>query len=155
MDNEEKMLSIVNALAKAKSKQDIAGALAIYHPEVELISPSFNSHARSRREVGQELTLFFSLFPDYEVEIEQYATKDKILLSTGQVKVTPNIAGKECAQITLPVFIEFHFKDNLIAKEVFSLDAGIICRKAGITADDLANATRAIYKKIKLSEQSS
>jgi len=43
MNNETDMLSLVTKLAKVKSEQNILAALAIYHPEIELASPSFNA----------------------------------------------------------------------------------------------------------------
>ena len=144
MIDKSKMLSLVSELAKVKSEQDTLAALAIYHSEIELVSPSFNALATGSEQVEQQLKVFFSLFPDYEVSIEQQAVNEDVLLATGQVWVTPNIPGKECSRIQLPVFIEFHFRDKRISKEVFYLDAGMVCKKAGITPQDLTNATRAI-----------
>ncbi len=140
--NESKMLSLVGDLARVKSEQNIEAALGIYHPDIELLSPSFNALAMGGEQVAQQLKVFFSLFPDYEVAIEQQAINENVLLATGQVWITPNIQGKTCPRIQLPVFIEFHFRDNKVSKEVFYLDAGMVCKKAGITANDLANATK-------------
>ena len=142
MMNKSKMISLVSELARVKSGQDTVAALAIYHPDIELVSPSFNALARGSEQVAQQLNVFFSLFPDYQVSIEQQAVNEDVLLATGQVWVTPHIPGKQCPRIQLPVFIEFHFRENRISKEVFYLDAGMVCKKAGITAQDLANATR-------------
>ena len=142
MMTESKMLSLVSELARVKSEQDVVAALGIYHPDIEMLSPSFNAVAKGSEQVAQQLTVFFSLFPDYEVAIEQQAINENVLLATGQVCITPNIPGKKCPRIQLPVFIEFHFRDNKISKEVFYLDAGLVCKKSGITADDLKNATR-------------
>lgn len=142
MINESKMLSLVSELAKVKSEQNILAALAIYHPEIEMVSPSFNAFATGSDEVEQQLNVFFCLFPDYEVSIEQQAVNKNVLLATGQVWMTPNIPGKECPRIQLPVFIEFHFREYRISKEVFYLDAGLVCKKAGIIPEDLAVATR-------------
>jgi len=142
MINEAKMLSLVTELADVKSRQDIAAALAIYHPDIELISPSFNSDIKGGVDVGQQLAVFFKLFPDYEVSLDQYAANEKVMLATGQVSVTANIPGKNCPRIQLPVFIEFHFHESRISKEVFYLDAGLVCKKSGITPEDLANATK-------------
>jgi len=142
MINESKMLSLVSDLARVKSGQNVVAALGIYHPDIEMVSPSFNAVATGSEQVAQQLKVFFSLFPDYEVAIEQQAINGSVLLATGQVFITPNIPGKTCPRIQLPVFIEFHFRDNKISKEVFYLDAGMVCKKAGITVDDLASATR-------------
>jgi len=136
------MLSLVSELAKAKSEQNILAALAIYHPEIEIVSPSFSAVAKGREAVAQQLNVFFSLFPDYEVSLEQHAVNENVMLATGQVAVTANIPGRECPRIRLPVFIEFHFRENRISKEVFYLDAGMVCKKSGIAPDHLAEATR-------------
>jgi len=141
MSNEAKLLSIVNELAKVKSEQNILAALSIYHPEIELVSPSFNAHAKGSEEVELQLNVFFSLFPDYEVSLEQHAIDDNVMLATGQVWVTLNIPGKDCPRIQLPVFIEFHFIEDRISKEVFFLDAGMVCKKSGVTPEELAHAT--------------
>ncbi len=98
MMNESKMLSLVSDLARVKSGQDVVAALGIYHPDIEMLSPSFNAIAKGSEQVAQQLTVFFSLFPDYEVAIEQQATNGNVLLATGQVWITPNIAGKKCPQ---------------------------------------------------------
>ncbi len=145
MINESKMSSLVSDLARVKSGQNVVAALDIYHPDIEMLSPSFNAVATGSEQVAQQLKVFFSLFPDYEVAIEQQAISGNVLLATGQVYITPNIPGKTCPRIKLPVFIEFHFRDNKISKEVFYLDAGLVCKKAGITADDLASATRTFH----------
>jgi len=145
MINESKMLSLVSDLARVKSRQNVVAALGIYHPDIEMVSPSFNAVATGSEQVAQQLKVFFSLFPDYEVAIEQQAINGNVLLATGQVYITPNIPGKTCPRIQLPVFIEFHFRDNKISKEVFYLDAGMVCKKAGITVEELASATRTFH----------
>jgi len=141
MGNEAKMLSLVNELAKVKSEQNILAALAIYHPEIELVSPSFNAHAKGSEEVELQLNVFFSLFPDYEVSLEHHAINGNVMLATGQAWVTLKIPDKDCPRIQLPVFIEFHFHEDRISKEVFYLDAGMVCKKSEVTPEELAHAT--------------
>ena len=142
MIDESKMLALVTELAKVKSEQNILAALAIYHAEVEMVAPSFNAVAKGSEEVEQQLKVFFSLFPDYEISLEQYAVNGDLMLATGQVWVTLNIPGKPCPRIQLPVFIEFHFREQRISKEVFYLDAGMLCAKSGVSPQDLVHATR-------------
>jgi len=139
--NEERMLALVSQLAEVKSEQNILAALSIYHEDIELISPSFQSSAKGSVEVQKQLEIFFSLFPDYSVALEQYAVNKQLMLATGQVSLSANIPGKKCPTITLPVFIEFHFQADRIIKEVFYLDAGLICEKSGITPEDLQQAS--------------
>ncbi len=143
-----KMHALVNELAKAKGEQNVSAALAIYHPDVELVSPSFNGVAKGREAVEQQLKVFFSLFPDYQVSLEQQAINGHVMLATGQVRVTLNVPGKGCPQIQLPVFIEFHFHEGRISKEVFYLDAGMVCKKSGVTPKELAQATKILQEKL-------
>lgn len=140
MNDENKMTALAAALAKAKSEQNIQAALAIYHPEAEMIAPSFGAVAKGAREIEHQLYLFFCLFPDYSVELEQHAVNGNVMLATGTVTATLNVQGKSCAPIALPVFIEFHFRENRISKEVFNLDLGMVCRESGVTPEQLASA---------------
>jgi ketosteroid isomerase-like protein len=142
--NQTTALSLVTELARVKSQQDIAAALEIYHRDVEIISPSFNAHAKGQAEVVQQLQLFFGLFPDYSVSLDQHAVNGNVLLATGQVSVTLNAQNKVCPCIQVPVFIEFHIRDERIAKEVFYLDAGLVCKKSGVSAEELTQATKAL-----------
>ncbi len=141
MSNEAKMLSLVSDLANVKSEQNILAALAIYHPEIELLSPSFNAHAKGSEEVKQQLNVFFSLFPDYDVTLDQHAINGNVMLATGQAWITLTIPEKKCPRIQMPVFIEFHFHEDRISKEIFFLDAGMVCKKSGVTPKELAQAT--------------
>lgn len=149
MNDETRMLALASELVKVKSEQNILAALSIYHPDAVLESPSFGAVARGSEEIELQLNIFFSLFPDYAVELEQYAIRGNVMLSTGKVSVTLNIPDKSCPRIELPVFVEFQFQDNRIIKEVFFLDAGMVCRKSGVTPEELADATRSyeIWKK--------
>ncbi len=148
MNNDAKTLAIVNELAKAKSQQDIPAALAIYHTNAEMIAPSFNSSAKGTAEIERQLRVFFGLFPDYEVSLDQHAINGNILLGTGQVSLTLNIPEKTCPRITLPVFIEFHLEQSRVAKEVFSLDTGMICRQSGVSPQELIQASKALLNEI-------
>ncbi|MBL4791050.1 MAG: nuclear transport factor 2 family protein [Kordiimonadaceae bacterium] len=88
--NKKEMIACVTALAQAKSRQNIAEALEVYHPDVEMITPAFAAHARGREETGRQLGSFFKLFPDYAVAISSYTKAEDILLADGIVTVTPN-----------------------------------------------------------------
>jgi len=144
MTNHSTMISLVANLAKVKSEQNITAALEIYHPEVELQSPGFGALAKGGKEVRQQLNLFFGLFPDYEVTLTQQALNDEVLLATGVVSITLNSPTKACPRIQVPVFMEFHFLDEKISKEVFFLDAGMVCRKSGVSVDELSSAIQAL-----------
>lgn len=140
MITEAEMLALASELAGVKSRQDIAAALAIYHPDIELVSPSFESISQGAAEVQRSLQVFFTLFPDYRVSLVEHACKGAMMLATGQVSVTPQIPGHSCPRVTVPVFLELHFEDKRIVKETFFLDAGLVCKRAGITPEQLRAA---------------
>ena len=140
MNDDTQMMTLVAELAKVKSEQNILAALAIYHPDAEMVAPSFGVVAKGSEEIEQQLNIFFSLFPDYSVELEQQAVNENVMLATGQASVTLNIPGKSCPRIQLPVFIEFQFHENRIVKEVFYLDVGMVCRMSGVTPAELTGA---------------
>jgi len=145
MKNEAQMYELATALAAAKSQQDLALALAIYHPDIELIVPGSDSRAKGTAEVTVQLDMFFTLFPDYTAAIDQYAFNETVMLATGQVFLTPDIAGKDCPRIQLPAFFEFGFQDNKISREVFVLDMGMLCRKAGILPSELVGQMKVLF----------
>ena len=146
MISQSKMLTLVTDLALAKSQQDIETALDIYHPQVELITPSLNAKGMGTEQARQQLELFFNVFPDYTVSLDQHAFNDNLMLAFGTVSVTPTIAPaitqKQFEKVIVPVFIEFHFKDGKISKEVFNLDYGHIFKKSGLTKQELYMANQ-------------
>lgn len=141
MITEAEMLALISELARVKSQQNIAAALAIYHPDIELVAPSFESVSQGATAAEENMHVFFALFPDYCVTLVDYAYKGSMMLVMGEVSLTPQIPRHRCPRVTVPVFIEFHFKDERIIKEIFFLDAGLICKRAGITPEQLRSAT--------------
>ena len=140
MITEAQMLALSSELARVKSRQNVEAALAIYHPDIELVSPSFESVSRGVVEAEKNLRVFFALFPDYHVTLADYACKGPLLLATGEVSVTPRIPGHPCPRVTVPVFLELWFEDERIIKETFFLDVRLICKRAGITPEQLQAA---------------
>ena len=133
MSNHQEMQKIVCDLAARKSRQDLKGALDIYHADAELVSPSFQSIAKGHIEIEEELRLFFGVFPDYQVSLEQIATNDQVLLARGSVSMSLSLPNKMTSSICLPTYLEFELKDGRISREVFALDAGLLFRQAGVT----------------------
>lgn len=134
---ESAMKALVSDLAKAKSKQDIQGALKIYHPNAELVTVGLNAKANGLLEIETQLNIFFKVFPDYKAYITKSACNEQVLLATGNIHLTPNLPRKSCKTVEQAAAFSFEFKDNLISKEVFHLDFGQICKKAGITQREL------------------
>lgn len=141
MISHKQMFALATELTQAKNQQDIETSLEIYHQQVELITPSLNAKGIGCEKARQQLELFFNVFPDYEVSLDQHAFNDNLMLAFGTVSVTPTIAPsitqQQFEKISVPVFIEFHFKDNKISKEVFNLDYEQVFKKSGLSKQEL------------------
>lgn len=134
-----RMFELAQALAVAKSRQDVPAALKLLHPDMLLETPAFGTAARGLAENEKTLTRFFASFPDYDVVLQGHAGNDDTLVCWGTVRmtmtgdrfgVTPN--GR---RTKLPVFIEFAFKDDLIAYERFFFDLSALCTQSGVSTD--------------------
>jgi predicted ester cyclase len=135
----DRMFELAKALAHAKSRQDVPAALKVLHPDMLLESPAFAATARGLAENELTLTRFFKSFPDYHVTLEGHSANDDTLTCWGTVRMTmtgdrfgvvPN--GRRAA---LPVFIQFEFKDDLIARERFFMDLSELCAQSGVSTD--------------------
>ncbi|HLD69080.1 MAG TPA: nuclear transport factor 2 family protein [Pseudomonas sp.] len=144
----EQMHALASKLARVKSEQNIAVAMTIYHPDIELAAPSFDARHCGAAAVEQGLQVFFTLFPDYQIELHKTAYQGATMLASGQVRVTPHVPGQVCPCVSVPVFLELEFRDARIYRETFFLDAGLLCRRAGIAPEQLraaaAEAQRAL-----------
>jgi predicted ester cyclase len=137
--NPEQMFALAQALAVAKSRQNVAAALKLLHNDMLLETPAFGTSARGLGANEQVLTRFFASFPDYEVALEDHASNDAAMICWGTVRmtmtgerfgVTPNGRRAE-----IPVFIQFRFKDDLIASERFFFDLSALCAQSGVSTD--------------------
>ncbi|MFJ9367204.1 ester cyclase [Nocardia sp. NPDC101769] len=134
-----RMFELAQALAVAKSKQDLPAALRLLHPEMVLENPAFGTTARGLAENEQALARFFAMFPDYQVELAGHADDGEILVCWGTARMTltgtrfdvePNGERAE-----LPVFITFTFADDLIVGERFFFDLSALCAQSGVSTD--------------------
>jgi len=134
-----RMFELAQALAVAKSRQDVASATKLLHPEMVLETPAFGTIARGLAENEAILRRFFASFPDYDVRLQGHASNADTLVCWGKVRmtmtgdrfgVTPNGRRAE-----LPVFIQFAFKDDLIASERFLFDLSELCAQSGVSTD--------------------
>jgi predicted ester cyclase len=137
--NSKRMFELAQALAVAKSQQDVPAALKVLHPDMLLETPAFGTAARGLDENEKVLTRFFKTFPDYHVVLQGHAANDDTLVCWGTVQMTmtgdrfgvrPNGRRAE-----LPVFIQFAFKDDLIAHERFFFDLSALCAQSGVSTD--------------------
>lgn len=137
--NSDRMFELAQALATAKSRQDVPAALKVLHDDMLLETPAFGTSARGLAENEKVLTRFFASFPDYNVVLEGHAANDDTLVCWGRVQMTmtgdrfgvmPN--GRRA---DLPVFIRFAFKDDRIAREQFFFDLSELCAQSGVSTD--------------------
>jgi predicted ester cyclase len=137
--NDHRRFELAQALAVAKSRRDVPAAMRLCTRDMLLESPAFGTSACGTAENEKALTRFFASFPDYDVTLHGHASNDDTLVSWGTARMTmtgdrfgvlPNGRRAE-----LPVFIQFTFKDDLIASERFVLDLAELCAQSGISTD--------------------
>jgi predicted ester cyclase len=137
----ERMFELAQALAVAKSRQDVAAAMQVLHHDMVLETPAFGSMARGTAENERVLTRFFNSFPDYNVVLQGHASNHDTLICWGTVQMTMTgdrfgvVPNGQRAQ--LPVFIEFAFKEDLIVRERFFFDLSALCAQSGVSTDSV------------------
>ncbi|WP_410654268.1 ester cyclase [Amycolatopsis sp. lyj-112] len=130
---------LAQALAVAKSRQDIPAALDLLHPDMVLETPAFGTTAKGRAENERALKRFFASFPDYDVTLDGHADDGATLVCWGTARMTMTgdrfgvVPTGERAE--LPVFIQFTFADGLIASERFFFDLSALCHQSGVSTD--------------------
>jgi predicted ester cyclase len=133
------MFELAHALAIAKSRQDVPAAMQLFHRDMVLETPAFGTVARGLAENEKVLARFFASFPDYHVVLQGSASNDDTLICWGTVRMT--MTGDRFGVIPngrpaeLPVFIQFAFKDDLIAGERFFFDLSALCAQSGVSTD--------------------
>ena len=131
--------ALVTMLAHVKSRQDVAAALEIYHPDGIMESPSMNSRAVGTASIQRHLESWFRMAPDYSVELGGAAVDGKTLASWGWISLTLHGAYEgqvpNGVRARVPVFILFGFKDKRIVWESFNFDLAALCRQSGVSAE--------------------
>lgn len=133
------MFELAQALAVAKSRHDVPAATALLHRDMALDTPAFGTAARGLRENEWVLRLFFDTFPDYEVVLDGHADDGETLTCWGTARMT--MTGHRFGVVpngrraVLPVFIQFGFADDMIARERFFFDLSELCAQSGVSTD--------------------
>jgi predicted ester cyclase len=142
--DKERMIELARALAVAKSRQDVPEAVKLFHPDMELRTPAFGTRARGRAENEAVLRRFFRTFPDYQVVLDGHAANSDTLVCWGTARMT--MTGERFGVVPngrraeLPVFIQFTFRDNLIAGELFFFDLSELCAQSAVSTDAVRRA---------------
>jgi predicted ester cyclase len=135
----ERMFELAQALATAKSRQDVAAALRLFDPDMLLETPAFGTRARGLAENEVALARFFRSFPDYSVVLQGHASNGDTLICWGTVRMTMTGdrfgVAPDGRRAELPVFIQFTFKNDRIASERFFFDLATLCAQSGVSTD--------------------
>ncbi len=133
------MFELAQALAIAKSRQDVPTAMRLFHQDMVLEAPALGTSARGPAENERALTRFFRSFPDYHVVLQGHAGNTDTLVCWGTARMT--MTGDRFGVIPngrraeLPVFIQFAFRDELISHERFFFDLSTLCAQSGVSTD--------------------
>src|SRR5258708_13287483 len=83
-----RMFELAQALAIAKSRQDVSAALKLFDADMGLESPAFGTRARGLKANAEVLTRFFESFPDYHVVVHGHSANGVTLTCWGPVQMT-------------------------------------------------------------------
>ncbi|WP_278261761.1 nuclear transport factor 2 family protein [Nocardia sp. AG03] len=135
--------AIIERLAEAKSRQDAATALSIYHPEGVLESPPLGTRSVGA-EIRDAIAGWFLFAPDYEVRLDGHGADGDTLCCWGEITFTPAFtfdgSVPDGTRATVPVFILFRFRDGLVSWESFHFDVAGVARQCGVAASALVRA---------------
>lgn len=104
-----------------------------------LQTPAFGTTAHGLTENERALRRFFAAFPDYDVALDGHANDGDTLVCWGTARLTMTgnrfgvLPNGERAEV--PVFIQFTFRDDLIAGERFFFDLATLCAQSGVSTD--------------------
>lgn len=139
-----RMRSLTESYARAKSRADTAGALAVCAPAFVLDTPAFGIASRNREETVGHLHAFFQAFPDYGVRVAATTFGPATAACWGTARMT--LAGPflhlpathRTAEI--PFASAYEFVDDRIGRETFFIDLAQLCDGIGIGIDDMRAA---------------
>ncbi|WP_040793276.1 nuclear transport factor 2 family protein [Nocardia paucivorans] len=137
-------VEIVERLAQAKSRQDVAAAMEVYHPDGVLESPSLGGYYVGG-EIEGAVERWFEFAPDYEVRLDGHGLDGETLCCWGEIAFTPAFAFGGAApngnRVSVPVFILFRFRDGRVSWESFHFDVAGVARQCGVEASALVRAS--------------
>lgn len=143
-----RMRALVETYARAKSRADVPGALAVCAPSFVLDTPAFGLASRNRDESVGLLHAFFHAFPDYGVRVDALTFGPATAACWGTAHMTlagPFLhVGPTHRTATIPFASAFDFVDDRIARETFFIDLVQLCEGIGVPVDDMRAALSAI-----------
>ncbi len=140
--------SLVRGYGHAKLAHDVDGALAVCRDDFVLETPSLGSRSKDKKETDALLRHFFQAFPDYTMEIDEIASGPDSVACWGTVSLTMRDAfvGLPPTGRTAELFAVslFDFRDGQLARERFLLDGDELCRKLGLSLEEVLARTTAL-----------
>jgi steroid delta-isomerase-like uncharacterized protein len=142
------MRRLVGAYAAAKSRQDVAAALALCSDDFELETVALGTRAVGSTAARLHLGLFFNAFPDYRVTLDGLASGEGTLAAWGRARMT--FAGP-IAEIPpsgrtaeLPIFCVFTFTRDRIRSERFFFDLATLCEQTAMPLEPVRALSSAV-----------
>ena len=138
---------LVAEYAAAKSRQDIAAALAVCHEDFVLDTVAFGIRGTGKPEVAAQLAIFFTTFPDYAATLEGQAAGDGVVTAWGTIRATMRGPFGTFAPtgraFALPYSCVFPHRDGRLAGERFFFDLNAMCEQLGLPIERVAAELRA------------
>ncbi len=128
------MFELAQIYAVVKSRQDLAAAIKLLDKDILLEAPAFRISAQGLAENEAVLGWFFRSVPDCSVVLEDHASSGGTLICWGTTGMTMTgtrfgvVFNGQSAQ--LPIIIQFAFKADLDAREVFFFDLSALCAQS-------------------------
>lgn len=140
--------TLVDTYAAAKSRQDVAGALAVCRDDFVLDTPAFGTRAHGRAEAAAQLQAFFAAFPDYGVALEGHVADGGTVACWGTATMT--LAGPLLdvpptgRTARIPFASVFAGSSGCLASERFYFDLANLCAQLGLSTDRVAASLGAL-----------
>jgi len=139
-----RMRSLVETYARAKSRADVPGAMAVCAESFVLDTPAFGIASRSRDETVGHLGAFFHAFPDYGVTVDACTFGPAAAACWGTARMTLGGAFLHLAPTnrtaTIPFASAFDFVGDRIAREIFFIDLAQLCDGIGVRVEEMRAA---------------
>lgn len=138
---------VLDAYAEAKNRHDVAGAVALCHPDGYYESVGVPGRVQGRAALAAFYTQFFALLPDYRGEFDGRAINADTAAVwgrfTGTVS-TPLFDGAPVGRsVEIPVTFVCTFRDGLVYSDTGYFDAATLYRQAGLQIPSLDAYTHA------------
>ena len=139
-----RMRSLVETYARAKSRADVPGALAVCHERFVLDTPAFGIASRDRADTVGHLGAFFHAFPDYGVRVDAVTFGPAAAACWGSAHMTfagpfLHLAATN-RRAEIPFASAFDFADDRITREIFFIDLAQLCDGIGVGVEHMRAA---------------